>query len=139
MSGAGGGRATGVIATLTVNSYTALPIRIRTRRLVGGGMTTTFVSMTHDLTLGTNRESENRFASVPAYVASNCMTITRNDTSAAPRGAALIRISSRPLPKPPRCREIRLLTATSAAALTAMATLAFTVGLQYFHVACGPT
>jgi hypothetical protein len=52
MSGARAESATGVIAIFTVNSYTVIPMRIRMRRFVGVGMTTTFVSMTHELTLG---------------------------------------------------------------------------------------
>jgi hypothetical protein len=56
ISGACAESATGVIAMFTVNSYTVIPMRIRMRRFVGGGMTTTFVSMTHDLTLGHRTE-----------------------------------------------------------------------------------
>ena len=36
-----------------------------------GGMTTTFVSMTHDVTLGHEPRSENSFASFPAYALIN--------------------------------------------------------------------
>ena len=72
MSGARAESATGVIAIFTVNSYTVIPMRIRIRRLVGGGMTTTFVSMTHDLTLGHRTEEvKTVFTSFPAYVTIN--------------------------------------------------------------------
>ncbi len=46
MSGAARGSGRGAISTFTLTSYTLLPMRMRTRRLVGVGMTTTFVSMT---------------------------------------------------------------------------------------------
>jgi hypothetical protein len=52
ISAGGLGSAKRAIATFTLTSYAVLPIQNRTRRLAGGGMTTTFVSMTHNLTLG---------------------------------------------------------------------------------------
>jgi len=44
---------------------------MRTRRLGGAGMTTIFGFMKDDLTLVTNRRSENSLASFPAYAMIN--------------------------------------------------------------------
>jgi hypothetical protein len=50
MSEVRAGSETGEISTLTLNSYTLLPIWMRTQRLFRAGMTTTFGFMTNDLT-----------------------------------------------------------------------------------------
>jgi hypothetical protein len=47
---AGAGSARRAISTFTLTSYAVFPIRNRTRRLGGAGMTTTLVLTTYDLT-----------------------------------------------------------------------------------------
>jgi hypothetical protein len=143
MSGARAESATGVIAIFTVNSYTVIPMRICMRRFVGGGMTTTFVSMTHDLTLGHRTEEVKKFTSFPAYVTTNCegiKSLTGNcplpenfenysnlfsETSSVPTGIQPnASVASRGSHKPTHRRVCRV--------RICLAALAATLALHYF-------